>query len=209
MSKTAATNALVERIARDVQSGRFSPGMWLKQIDIQQRYGKNRSDVRRALETLAHKRLVQYVPNKGYYVYEPDDERTTETLQIRLMLETSAADLVIRNASAQDIDRLRRLAEIFENLITTGTILEIYEANLAFHKALLALGGNKQLVELVDELRLKTSPAPTSQWSTRVRIEQSSREHMEMVDAVAAGDADLLRSVIITHIEQSGRDTRP
>jgi len=203
MAKTAATGALVERIAQDVQAGRFVPGMWLKQIDMQERYGTNRSDIRRALETLAHKRLLQYVPNRGYYVYEADDKRTAEILQIRVMLETSAAEFIIASTTPKKTDALRALAETFERQISTGTIVEIYEANLAFHKALLTLSGNQQLVELVDELRLKTSPAPTSQWSTRLRIEQSSREHFEMVGAIAARDVRRLQSVIRTHIEQS------
>jgi len=203
MAKTMATSALVERIAQDVQAGRFAPGMWLKQIDMQERYGTNRSDIRRALETLAHKRLLQYVPNRGYYVYEADDKRTAEILQIRMMLETSAAEFVIANAAPEKTANLRFLAETFERLISTGTIVEIYEANLAFHKALLSLSGNQQLVELIDELRLKTSPAPTSQWSTRLRIEQSGREHFEMVEAIAAGDAHWLQRVIRAHIGQS------
>lgn len=206
MAKTTATHALVERIAQDVQAGRFAPGMWLKQIDMQERYGKNRSDIRRALEALAHKRLLQYVPNKGYYVYQADDERTAEILQIRIMLETSAAGLITGNATPVAIEDLRRLADTFDRLISTGTIVEIYEANLAFHKALLTLSGNRQLVELVDELRLKTSPAPTSQWSRRIRIEQSSREHFEMVEAVSSGDPIRLRQVVQAHIEQSALD---
>ncbi|KAJ0337240.1 hypothetical protein COL154_014315 [Colletotrichum chrysophilum] len=206
MAKTTATLALVERIAQDVQAGRFAPGMWLKQIDMQERYGKNRSDIRRALEALAHKRLLQYVPNKGYYVYQADDERTAEILQIRIMLETSAAGLITGNATPVAIEDLRRLAGTFDRLISTGTIVEIYEANLAFHKALLTLSGNRQLVELVDEVRLKTSPAPTSQWSRRIRIEQSSREHFEMVEAVSSGDSIRLRQVVQAHIEQSALD---
>ena len=52
MAKIVATNALVNSIAQDVQAGRFAPGMWLKQIDLQVRYGKSRSDVRRALESV-------------------------------------------------------------------------------------------------------------------------------------------------------------
>jgi len=203
MAKTKTTGALVERIAQDVQAGRFAPGMWLKQIDMQERYGANRSNIRRALETLAHKRLLQYVPNRGYYVYEADDKRTAEILQIRMMLEVSAAEFVVAKAEPERTEALRLLAGTFDRLISTGTIFEIYEANLAFHKALLSLSGNQQLVELVDELRLKTSPAPSSQWSTRLRIEQSSREHFAMVEAIAAGDVHRLQSVIRAHIRQS------
>ncbi len=32
-------------------------------------------------------------------------------------------------------------------------MLELYEANLAFHRELLTLGGNKELVDLITEIR--------------------------------------------------------
>jgi DNA-binding GntR family transcriptional regulator len=39
---------VADLIARDVRSGLFAPGMWLKQIDLESRYGYRRPDIRRA-----------------------------------------------------------------------------------------------------------------------------------------------------------------
>lgn len=203
MAKTAGTNSLVDRIAGDIRGGRFSPGSWLKQIDLQERYACNRSEVRRALERLARQRLIQYVPNRGYYVHLEDDDGVAEIRDIRIMLEAAAAERMVEGATAERLAILRSLAEDFDQLVGSGTIFEIYEANLQFHRALLETTGNRSLVELVGELRLRTSPAPASQWSTRRRIEQSSAEHFEMVEALSAGDAERLRRVIARHIRQS------
>ena len=41
---------VAERLARDVQAGLLPPGTWLKQIDLETRYGHGRSDIRRALD---------------------------------------------------------------------------------------------------------------------------------------------------------------
>ncbi|MCW4113352.1 GntR family transcriptional regulator [Aurantimonas sp. MSK8Z-1] len=194
---------VADRIAEDVRARRFQPGSWLKQIELQERYGCSRAEVRKALEKLAHRRMLQYIPNRGYYVYPEDSEKDFEILEIRILLETAAAERMITQARATMIDDLLSLAQHFDALISTGSIMAIYEANLAFHRALLASAGNRQLVELVDELRLRTSSAPASQWATRLRIEQSSREHFEMVDRLAARDAEGLRRVITAHIRQS------
>ncbi|PZR42901.1 MAG: GntR family transcriptional regulator, partial [Stutzerimonas stutzeri] len=83
------------------------------------------------------------------------------------------------------------------------TIIEHYDANLAFHRALLLLSGNLELVELVAEIRQRTASAPVSQWRTRARIEQSAREHHLMVDALAAGDVAELKRLIEIHIRQA------
>jgi len=85
--------AVADHIARDVRSGAFVPGMWLKQIDLEQRYGCGRPEVRRALDYLAQKRLVQHVPNRGYHVFLPDGDRTAHILELRVILETAAVGI--------------------------------------------------------------------------------------------------------------------
>ncbi len=195
---------LADRLVRDIQSGRFAPGSWLKQVDLQQRYGCTRVDVRRVLDRLAQKRLVEHVRNRGYYVYA-DDARAEEIRELRLVLETGFAETITARAGRADLERLDALARQFERLISTGTLLEQYEANLAFHQALLLISGSRELVALVDDLRCRTSSAPISQWLTRERVEQSSREHFEMIEALVARDPERLREVITAHIRQTWR----
>ncbi|ALA20224.1 MULTISPECIES: GntR family transcriptional regulator [Chelatococcus] len=199
--------ALVDIMARDIQAGVFAAGAWLKQIDLERRYGATRMDVRRALDQLALKRLVRHVPNRGYHVHALDDRQADEIRELRVVLESAAAPSMVRNATAADIAELRALARRFEELILTGTLLEQYEANIAFHVRLLRLCSNRELINMALELRGRGPSAPATQWKTRARIEQSGREHFMMVDALAAGDADLLRSVIAAHIQQSEAQT--
>jgi DNA-binding GntR family transcriptional regulator len=194
---------LVDVMARDIQSGVFTPGTWLKQIDLERRYGATRMDVRRALDQLALKRLVRHVPNRGYHVHALNDRQADEIRELRIILESAAAKGIVQNAKATDLKDLRTLAAKFEELILTGTLLEQYEANVAFHMRLLKLCPNQELVNLAQELRGRGPSAPATQWKTRARIEQSGREHFMMIDALEAGDAALLRRIITAHIRQS------
>jgi DNA-binding GntR family transcriptional regulator len=196
---------VADLITRDVRSGTFSPGMWLKQIDLENRYGYGRPDVRRALDYLAQKRLVQHVPNRGYRVFMPDSDQTAHILELRVILETAAADSIVAHATPAAVERIRDRARQFDDMILHGTILDQYEANLAFHRELLALCPNPELSNLVTELRGRTSSALTGQWSTRTRVERSSREHHAMVEALAARDAPRLRKIIALHIRQPQR----
>jgi DNA-binding GntR family transcriptional regulator len=193
---------IVERIARDIQSGTLAPGMWLKQIDLEQRYGCTRLEIRRALDRLAQRRLVEHIHNRGYHVFQPDGSEAADILEIRCILETAAVDSIVGNADPAAVKRLAGLARHFDELILTGTLLEQYETNLAFHRALLGLCANRELVSLVSDLRSRTSSAPASQWRTRARIEQSAREHHAMVAALAARDAAALKRILALHIRQ-------
>ncbi|MDL2408692.1 GntR family transcriptional regulator [Rhizobium calliandrae] len=198
-----ASRDVTDLILNDILAGLLLPGTWLKQIDLEKRYGCTRPEVRRALDRLAQKRLVEHVPNRGYHVYEPDGRRAAEVSDIRIILETAIAGEIIANASPDSIQKLRALAKRFDQTILLGTMLELYEANLAFHRELLTLGGNKELVELITEIRQRTSSAPVSQWRTRARIEQSGREHHLMINAIEAGDVEELKRLTIRHIRQS------
>jgi DNA-binding GntR family transcriptional regulator len=195
--------SLVDLMARDIQAGVFAAGMWLKQIDLEHRYGATRMDVRRALDQLALKRLVRHVPNRGYHVHALDDRQANEIRDVRVILETAAAEDMVRNAKASDLDDLRGLAQRFADLILTGTVLEQYEANVAFHVRLLKLCSNRELVNIALELRGRGPSAPATQWKTHARIEQSGREHFLMIDALEARDAAALRRIITAHIRQS------
>jgi DNA-binding GntR family transcriptional regulator len=194
---------LVDVMARDIQAGVFTPGTWLKQIDLEKRYSATRMDVRRALDQLALKRLVRHVPNRGYHVHALDDRQANDVRELRIILESAAAKGMVQNVKVADLQDLRTLAAKFEELILTGTLLEQYEANVAFHMRLLKLCPNQELVNLAQELRGRGPSAPATQWKTRARIEQSGREHFMMIDALEAGDTALLRRIITAHIQQS------
>jgi DNA-binding GntR family transcriptional regulator len=194
---------VTELILQDILAGSLPPGTWLKQIDLERRYNCGRPEVRRALDRLVQKRLVEHIPNRGYHVHEQDGRRAQEVSDIRVILEVAVCDRIIANASKADTGNLRVLALRFDDLVLNGTMLELYEANLAFHRYLLALAGNQELVELITEIRQRTSSAPVSQWRTRARIEQSGREHQQMVDAIEERDIAKLMELTRRHILQA------
>ncbi len=146
------------------------PGTWLKQIDLERRYSCTRPEVRRALDRLAQKRLVEHVPNRGYHVYM---SRTVgargKSARSASSWKRPSSERSFKTRRRRDITTLRGLAEQFDFMVLNGTMLELYEANLAFHRQLLILGGNQELVDLITEIRQRTSSAPVSQWRTRAR----------------------------------------
>jgi DNA-binding GntR family transcriptional regulator len=199
----APLDALVNRIAVDIQSGVFGPGTWLKQVDLEARYGCTRIEVRRALDRLVANRLVEHVHNRGYHVYEADSRVYAELHDIRLTLELRAAELIHEHVAAADVRELRRLAKRFDDLLVGGTVFEQYDANIAFHQRMLDVCSNRELAGLIMEIRRRGPSAPIFQWKTHARMQQSSREHLAMVDALEAGQLARLQKLIRAHIVQT------
>jgi DNA-binding GntR family transcriptional regulator len=197
--------ALETAIAQDIHTGQLPPGTWLKQIALQERYGRSRGDVRRALDKLVAQRLVQQVRNFGYRVHGLDTDRLDELRQVRLILETAAAESMIGRADAAALRRLRGLADAFSMAVEHRSILDQHEANQAFHAALLELCPNAELIRLIRDTRLRMPSAPMTQWPEPGWVEESARQHHAMVDALAAADRDGFVAVIRAHIRPPTR----
>lgn len=194
---------LVDRIAQDIQQGFYGPGTWLKQIDLQTRYNATRLEVRKALDLLALKRLIEHIPNRGYHVFVPNSDHIKKLRDVRTLLECGAAQQIIATIEPSQIQHIRALADEFAALVETGTLLQQYEANLRFHAAIYQLCPNDELVRLIVENRSGTPSAPATQWRTHARIQRSAEEHYLMVEALETKNLQALQDIIIKHISQS------
>jgi len=201
-SNTAVEISLADRLARDIQSGVFGTGAWLKQIDLQERYGAKRLEVRRALDHLTQRRVIQHVPNRGYHVHEVDVNQQNHVRDIRVLLEVGAAADLMPNVTDAKVARMQALAERFASLLLSGTLMEQYEVNLEFHATLYDMCSNRELVSLIHDMRGRAVAAPATQWMTRARIEKSVGEHFEIVAALQARDVARLQRIIGDHVRQ-------
>lgn len=197
---------LVDRIAEDIQAGRLASGTWLKQIDLEQGYGYSRGDVRKALDELVVRRLAQHVPNRGYRVTELDAEQVTHLAELRAILEGAVADLIHDRADAAALAGLAALAARFEEQVRTGaTLLERHATNHEFHLGLLALCPNPELRLAAKGVRDRSPSSLLYQWRTEGWVEQSLKDHADIVAALRARDREKLREAMVRHIRVSQR----
>ncbi|MFM0741758.1 GntR family transcriptional regulator [Paraburkholderia xenovorans] len=195
-------DTVAEAIMADIKSGHFGNGTWLKQVDLEGRYQCTRADVRRALEALAVKGSVQRIPDRGFYVSVVDEARHKELVEVRVILETSAAPSIVERATEADIAHLTELAEAFLQSTRHGTAAEKYETNRAFHIFMTRLCANRELANLAVEVRGHIPATPISQWHSQARLEQSASEHFHMIDAIANRRVEALQELLRLHILQ-------
>jgi len=194
------SDELADWVATAIRSGELAPGTWLKQVDLERRYQVSRADVRRALEILLQKRLVEQFPGRGFYVRNADSRRKKELQQIRITLETSMADSIIGNPDRGSLETIQQLAVQFENAANEGDLVACFHLNQDFHVALAALCSNQEFGKLVIELHNHIPTSPTSQWPNLTRARQSAAEHLAMIAAIKAGDNAKLKALLTSHI---------
>lgn len=199
--KTTDRSQLVLLISNDINAGVLPTGSWLKQIDLEQRYGCTRLDIRRALDQLVLKSMVEHIPNRGYYVHTPDLTQVADTREVRIALECAAVDQMV--VTEERLQALDVIAQRFGRLVNEGTMQECYSANLEFHRAIYDMCTNRVMIEFIEEIRSRPPSSPGGTWRTHLRAEQSSREHFQIVEALRNGDRDLLKRLIAAHIRQT------
>ncbi len=198
-------STLAKTIETDIYRGALAPGMWLKQIDLEERYGCTRIALRHALEALQSRKVVQRVRNRGYYVPPVDEALVRHIMDARAHVETSIVEELVANVTDEMLARLSYLASVFSETIKVGTIREQDEANHGFHREMLKACHNPVLVEIIWDLRWRIPISVQRANNTPARLERSAVEHFQMVEALRLKDAATLRAVTARHVTLQDR----
>lgn len=184
-------------------AGRLQPGVVYSAPTLAARFGVSVTPVREALLDLAGEGLVEPVRNKGFRVIELAERDLDEITSLRVLIEVpTVADL----AAAMDgelrphVTALRPLARAIVEHAEAGRYVEYVEADRAFHLALLALAGNRHLVDVVGNLRSRSRLHGLAERTNEVQLLRSAREHEQIVDLVLAGDIAGAEALMTSHI---------
>jgi DNA-binding GntR family transcriptional regulator len=136
---------------------RISPGTPLQEDALAEAFGVSRTVIRKALQRLAHERLVELVPNKGASVAKPSAEEARHVFDARRTLERVLIEAVISRASDKDIANLVTVAKREQAAAERGNKQERLKLSGDFHCQLARIGGNPVLTEFLTELVSRTS----------------------------------------------------
>ena len=193
--------SVYESLVELVISGRLRPGQHLAETDLARHLRVSRQPVREALHRLEAEGWVDLRPNQGAFVHVPTDQEVDELLDVRELLEVETARLAARSASPDAVARLRVICHEGEAAIEAGDMERFITANNDFHSALAELAGNAVLAELSGIVARRV------RWYYRLvapmRAQESCAEHLQLVEAIEAGDEDRAAKAARQHTERT------
>ncbi|WP_128375781.1 GntR family transcriptional regulator [Streptomyces cavernae] len=164
------------------------------------RFGVSATPVREALLDLAKEGLVDIVPNKGFRVTAVSEQQLDEYTHIRSLIEVPTTVGLAATADPADLEALRPVAREIVTSAAAGDLIAYVEADLRFHLGLLALAGNGHLVEVVRDLRRRSRLYGLTALAEAGRLRASAEEHLELLDALLAGDGEAVHEVMTRHL---------
>jgi DNA-binding GntR family transcriptional regulator len=144
---------------------------------------------------------VDTLRNKGFRVTELSGKDLDELSELRALIEVPTVRRIAEAGVAPDVlAELRPLAAEIEAAAGRGDLIAHVTADMEFHLRLLALAGNQHLVETVRSLRARSRIYGLRSLADRGALVPSAHEHAELLDLLAAGDADGAERLMRHHI---------
>ncbi|MGW4465682.1 GntR family transcriptional regulator [Micromonospora sp. NPDC004704] len=181
----------VLRLSREILSGKSDPGQRLVEEQLTRRLGISRAPLREALRLLAQQGLVEHVPRRGARVATLSDRDVAELYAVRDVLERHAVESALPVAQDSDLSGLRDAIERMRAATASEDRLGVAEAHRAFHVAVVALAGNRQLTVIYESIlvRLQLYMAVNlRRESENAQPSDAVRRHERLLKAVAAGE---------------------
>lgn len=166
---------------------------------LSEQFGISRTPLREALARLDQEGLVKIVPRRGIYIVRKSKEEILEMITVWAALEGMAARLIIDSASDDEIGSLRRMVTGFKDSGVTGRIDEYSEANIHFHQALLKMSRCDLLNHIASGLFMHVRAIRARTISEADRARRSVADHMYIIEALEARDADLAERLVREH----------
>ena len=161
--------------------------------------GVSRTPVREALARLEHEGLVRIVPRRGVYVVRKSKAEIIEMITVWAALEGMAARLVCERADREDIGSLRALFSRFDDGALRFRLNEYSVANLRFHQRIIELAGSPLILSMANGLLMHVRAIRGHAIGEDDRVERSIADHMHIIEALEARDADLAERLVRDH----------
>lgn len=179
----------------------YSPNtdLRLDERELAERLGISRTPIREALARLAQDGLVDIFPRKGVFVTRKSRDEILEMIVTWAALESMAARLAVTEATNADLRALRKFAMSHSASAQTAEIEEYSDANIKFHQSILELSGCKLLKTTADQLFTHMHAVRRRAMGEGDRASRSVVDHMAIIEALEARDADLAERLVREH----------
>jgi GntR family transcriptional regulator of vanillate catabolism len=148
--------------------GRFRPGERLREVPLAAELKVSRIPLHLALERLAHEGFLQVRPTRGFVVQGFSTEDIYDAIELRGLLEGTAARLAAeRMTDPRALDPMRHASREIVTLIrrrklTVETFSRYIDLNARFHNALLDLANSRMLRRAIEQAWLLPFASPSA-----------------------------------------------
>jgi GntR family transcriptional regulator of vanillate catabolism len=193
--QTQTTKALLE-LRELLLSGEFEPGERLSELPLVERLGVSRTPLRLALASLEHEGLLESRPGGGYSVHEFTRRDIDDAIELRGVLEGTAARLAAeRGVGRRLLSKMRACAEHMEAVVHdedgVDSFVSYVTLNEMFHARLVEAADSPVLERAIEQALSLPFASPSAFVLAQAELERSREilivalsQHRAMLEAL-------------------------
>jgi len=175
----------------------FAPGDVLREDALREELGIGRTPIREALQRLEREHFVTVVPRQGIFVTGIDVDELSMLFETRMVLEPYAARLAALRGEPGQWDSMEA-ALARTSAATDGN--ELLAIDRQCHELMWQAAGNRFLLDTLDMLYAQSDRLWHQYLSDVAEPEHAVEEHVAILDALRAGDADHAAKLVDEHV---------
>jgi DNA-binding FadR family transcriptional regulator len=191
---------VIEQLRDQITSGAWGIGARIPtEAELAQLTGTSRNTVREAVQSLVHSGLLERRQGSGTYVLAASElagavsrrvagAHRLHVLEVRRTLEVGAAQLAAQRRTDEDVARMRELIATRNAFTRSGDHEGTLAHDVLLHRAICHAAHNPVLADLYENFLDALGENVRSNFDVNGHIDEN--EHVDLVDAIAAGDAD-------------------
>jgi len=196
---------ILETIRDAITSGSLKPGEKVAEPELAERFGISRTPIREAFRQLESEGYLTVIPRKGAVVVSFSSKEIEEFYAIKSILEGYAAHQACKNLTEKEIDKLAAINEKLRQLADEGEIKQFFKIHNDFHELFRKAADNSKLDELINGLVSKFQRLRYESLAKPGRMKISVQEHIKIIEAFRARDAESAEQVVRKSAEYGGR----
>ena len=195
------------RILERIVSLEMAPGSVVNEARLREELKIGRTPIREALQRLARENLVRSIPHRGTFVTDVNITDLARITEVRVVIESHAARLAAEKLAAADRGAMRELLGLLHRGYVTDQ-RDLMQLDRRVHRTIYRAARNPFLegtLERYFNLSLRL-------WylvlDRQVRLREAVDEHVELLQAILAGDGELAETVMRKHVTGFEREIR-
>lgn len=197
----ASVDDISDKILGAIWEHRLPPGTKLVEEKLAAVFGVSRTKIRLALARLSHDGILTIEPNRGSFVSSPTVEQARQVFDARRLLEPALMrDLCSAGVRREQLARLRRNIALEGEARTRNDRRTVIRLSGEFHILLAELGQNAYVSRYMRELCSLTCLV-IALYDAPGTPACPHHEHVAIVDAIEARDADTACRLMIEHLD--------
>lgn len=200
-----ASDHAYSQIRGMILSGALPPGEQIREESLAEQCGVSRTPVRDALRRLESELLVRRSERQRSYVADWSLDDIEDAFLLRGLLEGLAAKRAAQRITPQQLAALTTENEAIGKAIASPVpnVIAFLEHNRTFHSIILEAAGSARLSNLLSRLIEQPVVWRTAQNYDLGNLQNSHKEHGELLAAFARHDGTWAESVMAGHIRRA------